>query len=83
MISLESIPTNALGSFTPRTSFGFSAAADVHEFFTDENDPNPNLRGVGHWRVRESGSEKYGRAFILNTAVDLRAAQFGGVRSTY
>jgi hypothetical protein len=38
-ISPGSTPTDALGSFTPRTSFGFSAAADVHEFRPDEDDP--------------------------------------------
>jgi hypothetical protein len=39
MISPGSIPADALGSFKPRTCFGFSAAADVHEIRTDEDDP--------------------------------------------
>ena len=54
MISPGSIPTDALGSFTPRT-FGFSAAADVHEFRTDEDDPkekHPGERLKLNWHDR-------------------------------
>lgn len=56
MISPGSIPTDALGSFTPRTYFGFSAAAD--EFRTDEDDPkeaSPLIEAKRRGRV-ESGN---------------------------
>ena len=36
-----------LGSILPGTSFGFLVAADVHEFRTDEDDPNRLSGGSG------------------------------------